>query len=94
MSVQESLTDIVRAAYDCAQQEFLRITALSLQEREAGPTRLMAYVKALVNSGERDPQRICHSALCLMRGHEQLNRSKERVGKNAEIIFTPYQPES
>jgi hypothetical protein len=86
MSTEESLTDIVRSAYDKARQEHARIPTLTAAEKNEGPIKLMEYIKALVLSGERDPRKICHSALCLMRNYEQINRSKEHLGEQVSTI--------
>lgn len=51
---------------------------LTAEEKAAAPTKLKEYIDALVSSGERDPDKIARSAVCLVREFEQTARSIAR----------------
>jgi hypothetical protein len=80
MSVQEAgTTDIKRAAYEIAWQEFSRQQGLTPDEKMSGPDRLRWYIGVVVEIGEQDPTRVAELSLGMIREYEQILRSKARV---------------
>ena len=72
-------TDLLRAAYAIAWQEFTNSKALTPDERMSGPNKLRWYIQVLAEAGERDPEKIAILALGMIREYEQIVRSKGRV---------------
>jgi hypothetical protein len=81
MSVLEfNIQEIGRSAYEMAWRRYTESSHLSPDERENAPAKLHNYVRALVDAGERDPNKIAISVLGLMRQNEQITQSKARLG--------------
>ena len=75
---------IIRAAFDRAWEDFERIPQM-LPERRLAPQRLRQHIQALVEIGERDPEKIAMEALGRLRDAEQVARSRARVMRPDDI---------
>jgi hypothetical protein len=71
--------DIPSLAYELAWQQFLEIPFLTADEKMAGPDKLRAYVRIMIDACERNPLKIARSALGMLRQEEQVIRSRARV---------------
>ena len=70
---------IVRTAYRIAWRKFNVFPRLTLDEKVSGPTKMREYIKILVASGERNPEKIAASSIALIREYEQIARSQGSV---------------
>lgn len=66
---------------------------LSPAEKASAPAMIREYIRVLVSNGERNPQKIAQTAVCLVREHEHdpSYGGKECVGipgcRKAETIY-------
>jgi hypothetical protein len=77
---------VAKAAYQVAWHSFVAFTGLTPDEKESAPRKLRQYIDALVSSGERDPEKIGHAALGLLREYEQITRSQARVTQSPSVV--------
>jgi hypothetical protein len=70
---------VAKSAYAIAWKSFRTFARLSRDEKESAPKKLREYIDVLVNSGERDAEKVAQSALGLIREHEQIARSFARL---------------
>ena len=59
---------------------------LTAEEKASAPVKLREYIGALVSSGERDPEKIARSAVCLLREFEQVARSISRGTSSLSVV--------
>lgn len=71
--------EIVDQAFSIACKTHEVGAVLSPAEKASAPAKIREYVRVLVSTGERNPQKIAQTAVCLVRAHEQIQRSKGRV---------------
>jgi hypothetical protein len=76
---------MARAAYAIAWKSFVTFTRLTQDEKESAPRKLSQFIDALINGGERDPEKVAQSALGLLREYEQICRSQARVNASPSI---------
>lgn len=77
--MKKMTVDVVDQAFSAACKIHSLGAVLTPTEQASAPSKIREYVHVLVSSGERDPVKIARTAACLMREHEQVNRSGERV---------------
>lgn len=77
--------DIVDQAFFAACKIYATGAILTPTEKASFPAKIREYVHVLVSSGERNPVKIARTAACLMREHEQVNRSEQRVATGPPI---------
>jgi hypothetical protein len=78
--------DISDEAFALACQNHAAGALLSAEEMAAAPAKIREYIDALVSSGERDPEKIARTAVCLVREYEQISRSVARVAPCVGIV--------
>jgi hypothetical protein len=70
---------IVRAANRIAWRKFNAFPRQTPDEKVSGPAKMREYIKTLVASGERNPEKIAASSIALIREYEQIARSQGSV---------------
>jgi hypothetical protein len=80
MSVLESdVKEVSHAAFALAWEGYAKCPALTPDEKAGGRAKLRDYIDMIVCTGERQPQKIARSALCLLREYDQIARSFARI---------------
>ena len=74
-----NVTHISNTAFSLAYRTLEIGGGLTDVEKASAPAKIREYIDALVSSGERDPEKIAHTSVCLVREYEQIARSAARV---------------
>lgn len=85
MRLEAETAELKRLAYELTWRQFRGIPALSPDELMFGPDKLREYIEVMAEAGERDPEKIASAVVCMIRGYEQVRRSKTRVGDKAPL---------